>query len=51
MEARKKSWRRQILKIACAETIYELWKERNEKIFSQIYLALNVDDKIIDIII
>jgi hypothetical protein len=32
-ETKKKGWRRQILKIAAAETIYAIWRARNVMIF------------------
>lgn len=50
-EKRKKGWKRQILKIASAETIYELWRGRNEKIFSHKNMNHSVKDKIIEDII
>ncbi|XP_058784807.1 uncharacterized protein LOC131659667 [Vicia villosa] len=33
-ETKKKGWRNQILKILIAETVYEIWRRRNEIIFS-----------------
>ncbi|XP_058733450.1 uncharacterized protein LOC131605068 [Vicia villosa] len=50
-ETHKKGWMCQLLKIACAETIYEVWKNRNEKIFSQKDIDRNLLGMIIDIIV
>lgn len=37
--------------MACTETIYEVWKSRNEKIFSQKDVDHNLKEKIIDNIV
>ncbi|XP_058781815.1 uncharacterized protein LOC131656046 [Vicia villosa] len=34
-KTRKKGWRRDILKVAIAETVYAVWRMRNELIFNQ----------------
>ncbi|XP_058757250.1 uncharacterized protein LOC131630492 [Vicia villosa] len=45
-EANKKGWKTQILKIALAETVYEVWRYGNEKIFSNRNIDHLVGNKI-----
>jgi hypothetical protein len=46
-ETKKKGWRRQILKITATETIYDIWRVRNEIVFSQQYIDSCLKDIII----
>ncbi|XP_058759817.1 uncharacterized protein LOC131633123 [Vicia villosa] len=45
-ELRKRGWKRQLLKIALAETTYSLWKARNEIIFNNIPMAQDIATRI-----
>lgn len=46
-ETKIKVWKWHILKIAIAEAVYEIWRSRNEKIFSQRDKNPYLKDKII----
>ena len=49
-EVDKKGYKRKVLKIAVAETIYAIWNERNEKIFNHREIDRKIVEKIIQII-
>lgn len=50
-ETKKKGWKRQILKIAAAETIYCIWTARNEMVFYQQCTVPRTKDDIIESIV
>ncbi|XP_058763720.1 uncharacterized protein LOC131637150 [Vicia villosa] len=45
-ESNRKGWKRQLLKVALAETIYFLWKARNDHIFNQIDIGSELTSSI-----
>lgn len=51
LNCKGKSWRRQLLKVAFLETIYEIWRHRNNICFNNIDRHLNIAHQIIDVII
>jgi hypothetical protein len=46
-----KGWRAQLLKVAAAETIYMLWKHRNDTCFDNNIHNTNIDEDIINTIV
>ncbi|XP_058733338.1 uncharacterized protein LOC131604943 [Vicia villosa] len=49
-ETKKKGWRRDILKTAAAETVYAVWRLRNDVVFNQHTLDDTVTNRIKEII-
>ncbi|XP_058752915.1 uncharacterized protein LOC131626112 [Vicia villosa] len=47
-EIAKKGWRREILRIILAETIYHIWYERNEVLFKHTRPSMNISRRIKD---
>lgn len=47
---KSKNWRSNIVKIAIAETVYEVWKSRNATMFLKDYRDTNIAQRIIDLI-
>ncbi|XP_058755400.1 uncharacterized protein LOC131628584 [Vicia villosa] len=45
-ESNRKGWKRQMLKVALAETVYFLWKARNDHIFNQLDMGSEIIPRI-----
>ncbi|XP_058734050.1 uncharacterized protein LOC131605746 [Vicia villosa] len=48
---KSRNWRSNIVKVAIAETIYEIWKNRNDRVFQHHYKENNTAQKIIELIV
>ncbi|XP_058769383.1 uncharacterized protein LOC131643248 [Vicia villosa] len=48
---RSRNWRSNIVKVAIAETIYEIWKNRNDRVFPHQYKENNIAQRIIELIV
>ncbi|XP_058755276.1 uncharacterized protein LOC131628452 [Vicia villosa] len=46
-----RNWRSNIVKMALVETVYEIWKKRNDKVYQQQYKDRNTAQKIIELIV
>lgn len=47
-ETKKKGWKKKVLKMAITETIYLVWKGRNNMLLSQLMLDSHMKDRIIE---
>ncbi|XP_058723307.1 uncharacterized protein LOC131595077 [Vicia villosa] len=45
-ETAKKGWKRCLLKMVVAETIYHVWQYRNERVFGNTNQTMNIDERI-----